>query len=1176
MASTPRTDDLLPSHPGKPYFYAGRTRVQERNLQGSIPDGEISKVKFSTGLTPIEIVSVLPSLPDADYPQGSHVFLTTDNKLYRSTGSAWTAAVATVDLTGTISTVQIADGSITTVKIGDAQVSTAKLNDGAVTTAKIGDQQVTTSKIGDTSITQIKMSSGLRVPVIVASLPTLPDAAYPQGSLVVLTTDNKLYRSTGSTWTVAIPTADLTGTISTAQLANGAVTTVKIGDAQVSTANLIDGSITTAKIGDQQVIASKLGDATITQVKMASGLRVPVIVASLPTLPDAAYPQGSTVVLTTDNKLYRSTGAAWTVAIPTVDLTGTIATAQIANNAVTMEKVAAAQLDLSKLTATLNAALSFGDARNLLYNAGFEQGQTYWGSPGVVTTNSANAHTGNKYLLLSGAAATYTNSVHRDDAGADRYFEVNPGDVIYFSGWLYRESGDASIHCVIAQYDKDQANPIYAVSSNVTSSGSWTQSTLTLTIPAGVKYIRFYCEVQNNGTVTTVGRWDDLLVLRQTPGSDIVSRSIAADRIVTGALTANEIAAATITGAKIAAGTIAASNLIAGTITANEIAAATITGAKIAAGTITATQIASATLLTTNLIAGFQSFLNSPNPLNGIKNFGFEDGATYWQAGTGITVVTNSANAHSGNRYLEISCPVATYVTSYSVNENNSWQYFEVSPGDVVYVGGWNIRTSGDAPVKIGLESFDKDKAHVAYAFGSSTGSSWTQITATYTVPSNVKYVSMFLQVGNSGTVTTIVRFDDVFLTVQIPGAGIVANSITANQIAAATITGAKIAADTIVAGNIAAGAIGASELAAGSVVAGKIAAGTIVAADIAAATITATQIAAATITGSLIAADTIVAGNIAAGAIGASEIAAGAVVAGKIAASTIVAADIAAATITGDKLVASTITATQIATNAITADKILAGAVTAAKLSVSTLDAITANLGTVTAGTISTNVLVAANNFSATSANFYNWLRVGESGGWDTSAELKLDRLTFKLFGDPDGGGPAGQGSMTVVDIIRDNHTLKFSIKEPSVANYPTVLELTYSSIKALVGFVVNHATNPYILVEWVNGTARSAYLQGIGNDLRFDTNAGGASSLLWFDLATGAADFKGNAVRTGALTVVDNYLELRDMTAPGNPGSGDGRLYIRNNGTGNYEFVIKWGDGSVDILATGPTAPT
>ena len=130
--------------------------------------------------------------------------------------------------------------------------------------------------------------------------------------------------------------------------------------------------------------------------------------------------------------------------------------------------------------------------------------------------------------------------------------------------------------------------------------------------------------------------------------------------------------------------------------------------------------------------------------------------------------------------------------------------------------------------------------------------------------------------------------------TVAVAGADIVANSITAGQIAAATITTTQIAASTIIAGNIAAG--------------------TITGALISAATIAASNIISGTITGTQIAATTIAAGNI----------------------------------------VANTITAAQIAANTITAAQIAAGTITAAEMTVATLSAISANLGTITAGSMS------------------------------------------------------------------------------------------------------------------------------------------------------------------------------------------------------------------------------
>ena len=85
--------------------------------------GVIDLTKLASGLQPIQVVSSLPALPSSTYPQGAVVFNTTDNKLYRSTGSAWTTGVDDVDISsltaskitaGTLSAVVTLSGVIET------------------------------------------------------------------------------------------------------------------------------------------------------------------------------------------------------------------------------------------------------------------------------------------------------------------------------------------------------------------------------------------------------------------------------------------------------------------------------------------------------------------------------------------------------------------------------------------------------------------------------------------------------------------------------------------------------------------------------------------------------------------------------------------------------------------------------------------------------------------------------------------------------------------------------------------------------------------------------------------------------------------------------------------------------------------------------------------------------
>lgn len=133
----------------------------------------------------LDIIEPVSSLPAAGDFAGQQVFLTTNGKLYRWTGSAWVLTIAASDagdLTGQITGTQISDNAITAPKIlagtitgnkitantitggllstagiitssaqiNDGLIENAKIKNGAITTAKITDGQVTNAKIGNT------------------------------------------------------------------------------------------------------------------------------------------------------------------------------------------------------------------------------------------------------------------------------------------------------------------------------------------------------------------------------------------------------------------------------------------------------------------------------------------------------------------------------------------------------------------------------------------------------------------------------------------------------------------------------------------------------------------------------------------------------------------------------------------------------------------------------------------------------------------------------------------------------------------------------------------------------------------------------------------------------------------------------------------------------------------
>jgi len=84
------------------------------------------------------------------------------------------------------------------------------------------------------------------------------------------------------------------------------------------------------------------------------------LISSNPGLPNGTYPVGSVIFNTTDGKLYRNLANVWTAAVPTSDLSGTIAAGQIAANAVTAGTIAANAVTAGTIAAGVVTATTVG------------------------------------------------------------------------------------------------------------------------------------------------------------------------------------------------------------------------------------------------------------------------------------------------------------------------------------------------------------------------------------------------------------------------------------------------------------------------------------------------------------------------------------------------------------------------------------------------------------------------------------------------------------------------------------------------------------------------------------------------------------------------------------------------------------------------------------------------
>lgn len=251
----------------------------------SITSGSVNAESFATGIEPVKIVDELPN--PSGYTGPSIVFLTTDNKIYRYTGSAWDTSVAAADIAGTL---------------------------------------------GSSNFSQ-----SLR-PVEVVS--ALPSSGNFQGRTVVLTSDNKIYRYTGSAWTAAVPTTDLSGTISAGQIAAGAITAGKIAADAVTAGTIAAGAVGTDQLAANAITAGKIAAGAISSDQLASSSVIADKIAS------GAITADKIVANTITGGLLATSGII-TSAAQIND--AVITNAKIANGAITTAKIEDAAITAAKI-----------------------------------------------------------------------------------------------------------------------------------------------------------------------------------------------------------------------------------------------------------------------------------------------------------------------------------------------------------------------------------------------------------------------------------------------------------------------------------------------------------------------------------------------------------------------------------------------------------------------------------------------------------------------------------------------------------------------------------------------------------------------------------------------------------------------------------------------------------
>jgi hypothetical protein len=855
-----------------------------------------------------------------------------------------------------VTSLLISDGAVIAAKLADAAVTISKIQDGAVIASKVADGAIERDKLAAQAVDATKFASGIQ-PIGVVEGTVVPTTKTQE----IITIDGKLYRWTNGAYSASVPSVEISGTIVSSQIADAAIT------------------------------AQKLAAAAIDATKFASGIRPVEAVSALPTTGNV---QGRTVILTTDGKLYRYVGSAFTSAVPSIDITGQLVSSQISDLAITNAKLAALAVDANKLatnavtntkiaddaisTPKLQAnavvadkiaanaisarQLILADFENFIQDGQFEQGSTPdlwnmsvpWNGFASLGTSPAawlwtgDTKTGRYSLILDNGKAGGSGGTISINMITKDYIPITSLDWLSWEAVIRTTDGSspAGFYYRIFWFDRTKTalpgNQFTDVQGNQPIPSSWEKRSGKIQVPDNAAY----CQIQiyHHSTSTTRYLIIDRLSLRKAEGAKlVVDGSISTVHLAADSITTDKIAANAVTAAEIAANAITAGKIAAGAVAADQIAANAITAAKIAAGAISADKLAVGT------------------GRNMIPNSDLRAGTTGWQA--------NVSGGDWGNPILEmrtdqfgVAGTGSLQVLQRGAQVND--QFADVSPIDPATKQIMRFPVKAGGNYEISIYAFGHRSSYVrAYVDwrdrnNNNLGYGW------YDGPSHQNFdpqgqLSNYLRIGGrlnpapAGTAFAYVFFRcwghsaaygvDSYTWLALPYFG----ECNPNQTELSPWGPAGVT--LIDAGNIVTNAITSDKIAASAITAGKLAAGAVTAGTIAANAVTAGTIAVGAVSADQIAANAITAVKIAGGTITGDKLAVRTISADSLLAATITGYEIKADTITGSHIAALTITANELAANSVVAGKLAANAVTAGTIAANAISAINIQGSTIT-----------------------------------------------------------------------------------------------------------------------------------------------------------------------------------------------------------------------------------
>ena len=344
--------------------------------------------------------------------------------------SASTLSASASNCTGTINTA--ASVPVSAQSKGYYEVTAMSADTGTLTLSAV---------YGGITYTRTFSVSKLRVGYeIVGALPT---TNLFNGRMVFLTTTAKLYRYDGTVgglgWTTAVPSTDITGTLTDAQIAalaaaklTGTITETQIDTDAVTSPKIKAGAIVAGKLATNSVLADNIAAFQITSDKIASNTITALQIASGTITSDRINVGNLVAAFIGTNQLTALNIQAGAIKADQLD-TDAVTTNKIQANAVT-----ASRIDSRGLTIKDNLG-------NVVFSAGVPLVASYI-TPAAGWLNSNVTLTGIGY---TGATDATKNTVYRQTTAPasgmstnDLWFNTSTFATYYYDGATWVLAGD--------------------------------------------------------------------------------------------------------------------------------------------------------------------------------------------------------------------------------------------------------------------------------------------------------------------------------------------------------------------------------------------------------------------------------------------------------------------------------------------------------------------------------------------------------------------------------------------------------------------------------------------------------------------------------------------------------------------------------------------------------------